>query len=139
TIKDTLPAPSGYQGFRGDYDGRPVSVYVMPDGKHVVIGTLFDASGKDLTRAAQEAPSIPGLDEKTWAQLGMAAWIAEGATQPKRIVYVFTDTECPYCHKLWEASQPHLARSDVQVRHVMVAVIARESAGRAAALLTASD
>jgi thiol:disulfide interchange protein DsbG len=114
-------------------------VYLLPDGQHAVVGTLFDAAGKDLTRDPLEAASTPALDEATWARLAKATWIAEGAAHPKRIVYVFTDTECPYCHKLWQATQPLLTRGDVQVRHVMVAVIAPQSAARAAAVLDAPD
>lgn len=138
-IKGPLPAPSGYTGYLGAYSGRPVPVYLLPDHQHAMVGTLFDASGKDLTQGPLEAATTPALDEATWTQLGKASWIAEGATHPKRIVYVFTDTECPYCHKLWEATQPLLAGGDVQVRHVMVAVIAPQSAARAAAVLDAPD
>jgi thiol:disulfide interchange protein DsbG len=138
-IKGPLRAPDGYTGYVGEYGGRPVPVYLLPDRQHAMVGTLFDATGKDLTQEPLEAATRPALDATTWARLDKAAWIAEGATRPKRIVYVFTDTECPYCHKLWEATQPYLAAGDVQVRHVMVAVIAPQSAGRAAALLTAPD
>ncbi len=138
-IKGPLPAPPGYTGYLGDFGGRPVPVYLLPDRKHAMVGTLFDAAGKDLTREPLEAASTPVLDEATWKRLGQASWVAEGATHPKRIVYVFTDTECPYCHKLWEASQPYLAQADIQVRHVLVAVIAPQSAGRAAAILDAPD
>ena len=139
TIKGTLPAPAGYKGFLGDYGGRPVPIYLLPDGQHAMIGTLFDAAGKDLTQGPLATASTPALDEATWARLGKSTWIAEGSSKPKRIVYVFTDTECPYCHKLWQAIQPLLAGGDVQVRNVMVAVIAPRSAPRAAALLAAPD
>ena len=52
---------------------------------------------------------------------------------------MFTDTECPYCHKLWLATQPLLAHGEVQVRHIIVAVIAPKSLNRAAAILDARD
>lgn len=139
TIKGPLPAPPGYTGYLADYGGRPVPVYLLPDGKHAMVGTLFDAVGNDLTQAPLSAASTPVLDEATWQRLSEASWIAEGAKDPKRIVYVFTDTECPYCHHLWKATQPLLADGDVQVRHIMVAVIAPQSPGRAAALLDSPD
>lgn len=139
TIKGKLPAPDGYQGFVGSYQGRPMPLYLLPDGKHVVLGTLFDAHGNDLTQEPLHTATAPSLDETLWTALGEANWIAEGATRPKRIVYVFTDTECPYCHKLWLATQPMLASGDVQVRHIMVAVIAPQSLNRAAAILEAAD
>lgn len=139
TVKGSLPGPAGFKGYVGDYQGQPVPMYLLPDGKHVVIGTLLDAQGNDLTQQPMQAATAPSLDEATWAALGKANWIAEGASAPKRIVYVFTDTECPYCHKLWLATQPLLAGGNVQVRHIMVAVIAPQSLNRAAAILDASD
>ncbi|MEO9079231.1 MAG: thiol:disulfide interchange protein DsbG, partial [Rhodanobacter sp.] len=139
TIKGTLPATAGLKGYIGNYQGQSMPVYLLADGKHVVIGTLFDAEGNDLTQGPLQAATAPSLDEATWTDLSKASWIAEGAIKPKRIVYVFTDTECPYCHKLWLATQPLLAGGDVQVRHIMVAVIAPQSLNRAAAILDAAD
>lgn len=139
TIKGPLAAPNGYTGYQGEYHGRPVPVYLLPDGQHAMVGTLFDAAGKDLSQGPLQAGSAPALDEATWARLGEAAWVPEGADNAKRIVYVFTDTECPYCHTLWEAIQPLLSKGDVQVRYVMVAVIAPHSAARAAAVLGAPN
>lgn len=138
-ITATLPAPAGFKGFVGSYQGGKLPIYLLPDGKHVVVGTLFDENGNNLTEAPlQEASKLP-LTEATWNELAKSTWIAEGSVKPKRIVYVFTDTECPYCHKLWLATQPLLAGGDVQVRNVMVAVIAPQSLYRAAAVLDSSD
>lgn len=139
TIKATMSAPAGYKGFVGSYQNETLPIYLLPDGKHVVIGSLFDENANDLTRAPFQAASTPGLNEATWNKLGQSTWVAEGSAKPKRIVYVFTDTECPYCHKLWLASQPLLAGSDVQVRNILVAVIAPKSLNRAAAILDSSD
>lgn len=139
TIKNTLPAPTGFKGYLADYRGQPMPVYLLPDGKHVVIGELLDEKGNDLTQGAMRTAVTPALDQATWNDLEKATWIAEGSTSPKRIVYVFTDTECPYCHKLWLATQPLLAKGDVQVRHIMVAVIAPNSINRAAAILDSAD
>jgi thiol:disulfide interchange protein DsbG len=140
TIQGELPAPDGYRGYLANYGGQPVPIYVPPDGKHALVGSLFDANGKDLTHAALlSAAGAPTLDTGTWDMLGKVTWVAEGAKQPKRIVYVFTDTECPYCHRLWEAVTPRLEKNGVQVRNVMVAVIAPQSEPRAAAVLQAND
>lgn len=139
TIKGPLKAPDGYRGFVGEYRGHTLPVYLLPDGEHTVIGSLYDRAGNDLTSESLEAASAPVLDDATWTALGKTRYIAEGATHPRRIVYVFTDTECPYCHKLWAATQPLLAGGDVQVRHILVAVISPTSPYRAAAILQAAD
>ncbi|OZB59596.1 MAG: thiol:disulfide interchange protein DsbG [Lysobacterales bacterium 14-68-21] len=139
TIKGPLPAPDGYHAYLGSYGGRPVPVYVPPDGKHAFVGVLFDEQGKDLTQGPMSDATKPVLDAATWASLEKSTWIAEGSPKASRIVYVFNDTECPYCHRLWAAIQPKLAKGEVQVRYVMVAVIAPKSESRAAAVLEAAD
>lgn len=138
-ITGTFQAPAGFKGYLGSYQGHVMPVYLLPDGKHVVVGTLFDEAANDLTQASLQAAARPALNAQAWDELGKARWIAEGASHPKRIVYVFTDTECPYCHKLWQAIQPQLGNGDLQVRHLLVAVIAPQSEGRAAAILDAAD
>lgn len=138
-IAGRMDAPAGYQGFLGRYRGQPVPVYLLPDGQHAVIGSLYDAHGGDLTSAPFRDAVTPRLDAGLWASLEKTSWVAEGSAHPRHIVYVFTDTECPYCHRLWQATQPYLQQGDVQVRNIIVAVIAPQSLGRGAAVLSASD
>jgi Protein-disulfide isomerase len=139
TIQAVLAAPPGFKGYVGDYQGQRMPVYLLPDGQHVLLGTLLDAHGNDLTQAPMQEAAQRQIPASTWDDLAKASWIAEGSTHPQRIVYVFTDTECPYCHKLWQATQPMLAAGSVQVRHIIVAVIAPASRHRAAAILDARD
>lgn len=138
-IRGELPAPPGFHGYLAEYNGQRLPLYLLPDGKHVVIGNLFDAQGNDLTRGPFTQALKPKLDSGSWQALANSTWIAEGAVHPERVVYVFSDTECPYCHRLWQQVQPLLAGGKVQVRYVMVAVIRPESLGRAAAVLSARD
>lgn len=139
TIVGPLPAPPGFRGYIGKFSGQLTPVYLMPDGRHVTIGVIYDRHGRDLTHAAFRAALAPGPDPAVWPRLGRTHWIAEGAAHPRRIVYVFTDTECTYCHALWLAMQPYLRQGDVQVRHILVAVIAPLSRTRGAAVLAADD
>lgn len=101
TIKGSMQAPKGYKGYVGLYNSDPIPIYLLPDGRHVLIGTLYDAHGNDLTQTAFAAASKPQMDPSLWGQLERSTWFAEGAAKPERVVYIFTDTECPYCHKLW--------------------------------------
>lgn len=112
-------------------------IYVLPGGERAIVGTMLDAAGNNLT-ARQQAALPPPDPDALWAELEDAAWVAEGAATPRRIIYNFTDPNCPYCHKLWQATA--LYHDDgLQVRHVMVAVIKPSSAGKAAAILGAED
>jgi thiol:disulfide interchange protein DsbG len=71
-------------------------------------------------------------------RLDRAHWISAGAKSPGRIVYVFTDPNCPYCNDLWKAMRTARA-PDVQVRYLLVAVINAESRGKDAAILESAD
>ncbi|MBL4571063.1 MAG: thiol:disulfide interchange protein DsbG, partial [Alcanivorax sp.] len=56
------------------------------------------------------------------ARLESSSWVAEGAEEPQRVAYVFTDMACPYCAVLWENMQPLVNDPDntLQVRHIIV-------------------
>lgn len=138
-ITGTLEAPAGYHGFVGNYQGRQLPVYVLPDGKHLMVGSLYDLNGHDLTSPAMRKVADSGLGAAQWAMLEQSSWVLEGNPQAKRVVYVFSDTRCPYCHHLWQASQPWLEHGDVQVRNILVAVISPDSLPEAASILDAAD
>lgn len=71
-------------------------------------------------------------------QLEHARWIPVGAPSSARVVYIFTDPECPFCHELWKAMQTATA-PDVQVRYLLVAVIDADSRGKDAAILESAN
>lgn len=134
-----IEAPGGLAGYGGLVEQQPVSVYVTPDGRHAVIGTLVDAEGKDLSAAALEKQVAGPAGERTWKSLEASAWIRDGAPAAPRIVYAFTDPNCPYCNRFWNDARPWIEAGGVQVRHVMVGILTATSAGKAAALLAAAD
>jgi thiol:disulfide interchange protein DsbG len=71
-------------------------------------------------------------------RLDRAHWISTGAKSPGRIVYVFTDPNCPYCNDLWKAMR-NVRAPDVQIRYLLVAVIAADSRGKDAAILESAQ
>ena len=90
------------------------------------------------------------LSLAAWAPMGVAApaqgttpdtlqnatWFAEGAVHPKHVLYAVVDPNCPFCHDLWKAAQP-LYKSGVQVRYLLVGILAANSPAKAAAILEA--
>lgn len=89
-----------------------------------------DPSEKNATQAH-------GPLEHVFRQLPQARWITEGRSP--RIMYVFFDPNCPYCHYLYGVSQ-HFVRSDlVEVRWIPVGFLEPSSVGKAAAILEAKD
>jgi thiol:disulfide interchange protein DsbG len=69
--------------------------------------------------------------------IDQATWITEG--KGKRVIYIFFDPDCPYCHKLYESLSPLVDGHDLQLRWIPVAMLTSTSEGKAAAILQASN
>ena len=82
----------------------------------------------------RQAVASVGLDD-----LSHAKWIADGRDDAPRKVYVFLDANCIYCAKFWADARPWVDSGKVQLRYILVAVIAPTSAGKAATLLADPD
>ncbi len=94
----------------------------------------FDASAAQWAGVAQRQGAPVTLDT-----LQQSRWIADGRDDAPRKVYVFLDANCIYCAKFWADARPWVDSGKVQLRYLMVAVIAPTSAGKAATLLADPD
>lgn len=150
SIIGRFDAPGGLTGYAARAGRTPVALYLTADGQHVIVGTLMDANGQNLTRPAlaRLTGQAAGPDTKdsadtgagdVWQALKKSHWIADGANDAPRTVYVITDPNCPYCHRFYDASRPWVKAGRVQLRHVIVGVLEPSSPGKAAALLAADD
>ena len=139
TIVGTFPAPGGLTAWAGYIGQRPLSMFVTPDGKHVIAGTLLDAQGEEVAEAALEKTVRGAMTAGAWSKLESSHWIEDGKKDAPRTVYVFTDPNCPYCNKFWADARPWVDSGKVVLRHVMVGILTPTSAGKAAALLAAKD
>jgi thiol:disulfide interchange protein DsbG len=83
-------------------------------------------------------PTPAGSPVGLMQRLDRARWIASGSKSTERVVYVFTDPDCPFCNDLWRALQTARA-PEVQVRYLLVAVIDADSRGRDATILESAD
>lgn len=137
-VVKSFPAPAGLTGYVVKVRGQADIVYLSADKKYVLAGVMLDESGENLTTAQlrEHAPK-PDLNA-AWNQAEQAAWVADGANEPKNVVYAFADPFCPYCNALWKASQPYNA-AGLQVRWIPVAYLHPDSAATAAAILQADD
>ncbi|WP_159017631.1 thiol:disulfide interchange protein DsbG [Cognatiluteimonas profundi] len=132
-------APSGLRGYAGVAGQQPLAVYVTADGQHALVGTLLDAKGNDAGADAVQRLVAAPMSKRIWTQLEKSRWVADGKADAPRVVYVFTDPNCPYCNRLWENARPWVDAGKVQLRHVMVGVIRPDSATKAAAILSAAS
>lgn len=138
-VVGSFDAPGGLKGYAARYNGQGIALYLTPDGDHVLIGSLLDANGQDLTHAPLEKLVYEPLGKEMWQRLESSTWIQDGATDAPRIVYVFSDPNCPFCNMFWKQARPWVEAGDVQVRHVMVGMLRPDSVGKSAALLEAAD
>ncbi len=83
--------------------------------------------------AAQTADQARGV----LAQIGRATFIAEG--RGSRLVYIFFDPNCPYCHQLYGMLRPFVGRDDLQFRWIPLGMLTASSLPKAAAILQAPD
>lgn len=139
SVVGRFDAPAGLQGYAARYDGQAVALYLTADGKHVLIGSLLDEQGKDLSQAPLERLVYEPLGKELWARLQASTWIADGRDDAPRVIYVFSDPNCPYCSLFWKQARPWVEAGKVQLRHIMVGMLRPDSAGKAAALLAAKD
>lgn len=132
-------APGGLKGYAGLMGQQPLALYLTPDGKQVIVGTMLDAKGTNLSQAPLDKLVSKPMTAKVWSQLEKTSWIGDGSKTAARVVYTFTDPNCPYCNKFWKDAQPWVKAGKVQVRHILVGILAESSPGKAAALLSADD
>ena len=133
-------APGGLRGFAGVVGGQqPAAAYVTADGKNVMVGTLFNEKGEDVGAAPLEKLVAKPMSDRIWKRLDGSAWVRDGRADAPRVVYTFSDANCPYCHRFWEAARPWVDSGKVQLRHVMVGVIREDSPAKAAGILGAPN
>lgn len=134
-ILGSFPGPSGLTGYASLYLGRPQAVYLTADGQQAIVGNATDANGEKWNSELLDRQFSAAL----WRQLETSHWIADGKTGAQRVIYTFTDPNCPYCRQLWRDARPWVQAGKVQIRHILVGLLAEDSPAKAAALLAAPD
>lgn len=138
-IMGSFKAPGGLTGYAGLVEQQSLAIYVTADGKQAIVGPMIDGKGNNLSQKPLEDLVGKPMTERVWKQLEKSTWIVDGKKNAPRVVYAFTDPNCPYCNKFWNDSRPWVDAGKVQVRHVMVGILRPDSPGKAAALLAAKD
>ncbi len=138
-VVKTFAASSGLTGWVLMEGGRYSIVFTTADKKTLLMGALIDENGENLS--AQYAEKyIPKPDlGSLYRELEKGAYVVEGATKdPKSVIYVFVDANCPFCHLAWKALQPY-EKAGLQVRWLPVATLTPTSMPKAIEVMTASD
>ncbi|MBA1200957.1 thiol:disulfide interchange protein DsbG [Pseudomonas capeferrum] len=138
-IKGSFDAPDGLRGYAAEYRNNALALYLTANGKHVLVGNLFDAQGQDLSAAPLQKLVYGPMSKAIWAKMEKSAWIADGKPDAPRTVYLFSDPNCPYCNLFWQQARSWVTSGKVQLRHIMVGIIRQDSPAKSAALLASQD
>ncbi|WP_130803546.1 DsbC family protein [Acinetobacter ihumii] len=93
------------------------SVYATSDGKYIIQGEVIRLGDKELTNVGDALQSSE--NKKLFATLKTEDLIVYPASngKAKHVIYVFTDSSCPYCHKLHEHIS-EINSKGIEVRYI---------------------
>ncbi|ELH8607611.1 thiol:disulfide interchange protein DsbG [Enterobacter asburiae] len=134
-----LDAPGGAPAWLGQYQDMGVTLFLTPDGKHVISGYLYDDKGKNLSEGYFQKEIYAPMGREMWKNLNAAHPLKEGADNAPRKVFVFADPFCPYCKQFWAEAQPWVKAGKVQLNTLLVAFLNPNSGRNASAILNAKD
>jgi thiol:disulfide interchange protein DsbG len=138
-VIESFDAPGGMTGYVGEMQGRSLAFYLTPDGDHVIVGTLLDAQGNNLSAGSiDELVTGPKFAE-AWSQLEESHWVRDGSADAEAVVYTFTDPNCPYCYRFRQQAEPWIDAGKVQLRHIIVGILREDSLTKAATILGSDD
>lgn len=111
TITDIrkAPVPGLYEVITGTQ-----SALVSADGRYLIQGELIDLD----TRRNLTAETRAGLILNAIKSVRESEMIVMGPENPKRVLTVFTDVDCPYCARLHQ-EVPKLNQAGVKVRYLL--------------------
>lgn len=147
-IPMAFQSASGLKAIVADNGSERKLMYVTPDGKHLILGMVYDTAGNNLTNddmnrsavrpSEAAAPAMSATDKiALWDAAGKLDYIEEG--RGDRIVYAVFDPTCPYCHTLYQETRKFAAAGNARIRWIPVAILSESSKGLAAALYGSRD
>ncbi len=92
------------------------------------------AAGHDASQAMAPRQQVA---ESILADIDQATWISEG--KGPGVIYIFFDSDCPYCHKLYLNTRDWITNDQVTLRWIPVGILTTTSEGKAYAMLGADD
>lgn len=138
SIVEEFPAGDGLRGFAAVAGQQPIGVYVTSGGD-AIVGTRIDRNGNERDAMRLQKLVAGPLGDRMLSKLESSEWVLDGSASAPRVIYTFSDPNCPFCNRLWQAARPWVDAGKVQLRHVMVGVIREDSAGKVATILGADD
>lgn len=137
-VQEFAAGEDGLRAFAAMVGQQPIGVYVTAGGD-AIVGTRVDRHGNERDAERLQELAVEPMSDRIWSRLEASEWVLDGNPDAPRIIYTFTDPNCPYCNRLWLAARPWVDAGRVQLRHVMVGIIKEDSAGKVATILGAAN
>ncbi|WP_165614498.1 thiol:disulfide interchange protein DsbG [Paraburkholderia ginsengiterrae] len=138
TVVTSFKAEAGLAGWVLASEGRQVVAYTTSDGQHLIVGSLIDENGRNLTSVyASTYERRPDLTS-SYRQLDSARYVTDGPVTSTHVIYVFFDPNCIFCNFAWKALRPYI-QAGLQVRWIPVGFLKPTSSQRAVAILEAKE
>jgi thiol:disulfide interchange protein DsbG len=146
-VKKTFagPAGSGLTGLVVDLGqpGREMIAYTTSNGKYMIVGGVFDASGKNYSLAAMQQylppPPPPPNAAKNFASLKDTHTYVWGQASAKKEIWFLEDPDCIWCHRLFDALSPAVNSGEVKVHVIQAGFLKPDSLAKAAAIMASKD
>jgi thiol:disulfide interchange protein DsbG len=129
-----LPGLTGY--IISNQQGSQV---VYGERGYLFVGHVISPKGVDLTDDYRARYS-PKPDFRTVvSKLDAGGHLIPEGRETAPLLYVFADPNCSFCYRFYRMAEPLVTSGKLQLRWVMVAFLQSSSAGKATAILAASD
>ncbi len=107
--------------------GQQPAAHVTADGKHVLVGGLFDA--KAMIAAGRLKLVASPMSARMWSKLEASAGVPDGRADAPRVVYL-QRCQLPLLPQILGGGASVGGSGKVQLRHIMVGVIREEQSGQ---------
>lgn len=125
-VLESKPGPNGTTAWvvTDGKGGAPAVVFTLPGTNMAVAGVIWDAkTGKVLSNGYAPSKMHPAA-----TQINNMRGFVEGQPRPAdQVLHVVFDPRCPYCHKLYEAAQPHIKSGKLTVKWLPVVVLGSDA------------
>lgn len=143
-ITQHFTSSSGLPAIVADSGTEKRLFYITPDGNSLIVGMVFDANGNNTSNADLKRAGVSSSDsigtkvpgdvqlQELWTRAEKLHWVQDGNSG--KVIYVFFDGNCRYCHTLWSTLRSWVQSGKAQVRWLPVAILSDTSKGLGAAI-----
>lgn len=138
-IVHEFDAPMNLKGYIGNTGDDLITFYSTEDEKNVIVGTMLNEKGENISERIIQSQVIGPKMKQEWSRVENSSWVQDGYAGEQPVLYTFTDPNCPYCALFRDQINPLIESNEIQLRHIMVGILAQDSIDKAAMILESDN